>query len=59
MGNHQFAMVWEWMENGNIIEFIKSHGDANRFELVGFRSYYSPQSSLRISSDSSKTSLRG
>ena len=34
MGNNQFAMVSEWMENGNINEFIKAHKDANRFELV-------------------------
>lgn len=34
--NYQFATVWEWMESGNITEFVKSHGDANRFELVGF-----------------------
>ena len=31
-----FAMTCEWMENGNINEFIKGHQDANRFELVGF-----------------------
>ena len=37
MDSPQFAMVSEWMENGNINEFIKAHKDANRFELV--RSY--------------------
>ena len=31
-----FAMVSEWMINGNINEFVKAHRDANRFELVGF-----------------------
>ena len=36
MGNYQFAMASEWMENGNINEFIKAHRDANRFELVWF-----------------------
>ena len=36
MGNQQFAMASEWMENGNINEFVKAHGDVNRFELVGF-----------------------
>ena len=46
MIDYQFAMVWEWMENGNIIEFIKLHEDVNRFELVGFSSSYSPQTSL-------------
>jgi len=34
MGDSQFAMASEWMENGNINEFIKVHRDANRFELV-------------------------
>ena len=36
MGDYQFAMVSEWMANGNISEFIKAHRDVNRFELVGF-----------------------
>ena len=36
MGNHRFAMVSEWMANGNINEFIEAHSDVNRFELVGF-----------------------
>jgi len=35
MANGQFVMVSEWMVNGNINEFIKSHWDVNRFELVG------------------------
>jgi len=35
MENGQFAMVSEWMVNGNINEFIEAHRDANRFELVG------------------------
>jgi len=39
MGVNQFAMVSEWMPNGNINKFVKAHGDANRFELVGFYSY--------------------
>ena len=34
MGNNQFAMVSEWMVNGNINEFIEKHRDANRFKLV-------------------------
>ena len=36
MDNDRFAMGSEWMENGNIIEFIKAHEDANRLELVRF-----------------------
>ena len=39
MGNNHFAMVSEWMANGNINEFAKIHGDVNRFELVRFYSY--------------------
>ena len=38
MNGNQFAMVSEWMANGNINEFVKMHMDANRFKLVGFRS---------------------
>ena len=34
MSENQFAMVSEWMTNGNIKQFIMSHQDANRFELV-------------------------
>ena len=34
MGNNRFAMVSEWMENGNIKEFINVHRDVNRFKLV-------------------------
>lgn len=33
-GSH-FAMVSEWMANGNVNAFIKTHWEANRFELVG------------------------
>ena len=40
MGGKLFAMVSEWMVNGNIIEFVKAHRDVNRFELVGFYSYH-------------------
>jgi serine/threonine protein kinase len=36
MSGKVFAMVSEWMANGNINEFVKAHGDVNRFELVGF-----------------------
>ena len=39
LGDHRFATVSEWMANGNIIQFVKEYRDANRFELVGFRSY--------------------
>ncbi|KAF9646821.1 kinase-like protein, partial [Thelephora ganbajun] len=32
--NNQLMMVFEWMTNGNINEFIKAHNDVNRFELL-------------------------
>ncbi|KAF9778163.1 kinase-like domain-containing protein [Thelephora terrestris] len=34
MTGGQFAMVSEWMTNGNIKEFIAARRDANRFELL-------------------------
>ena len=34
MGDNRFAMVSEWMTNGNINEFVKAHWDVNRFDLV-------------------------
>ena len=34
MGSPRFAMVSEWMANGNINEFVKANKDTNRFELV-------------------------
>ena len=30
-----FAMVSEWMVNGNIKEFVKAHPDEDRLGLVG------------------------
>ena len=38
MKESQFVMVSEWMENGNINEFITSHADVDRFELVSLHS---------------------
>ena len=34
MSGTQFAMVSEWMPNGNIDQYVKAHRDANRYELV-------------------------
>ena len=34
VSKHRFAMVSEWMENGNIIEFAKKDKPVNRAELV-------------------------
>ena len=42
MGNiliTHFAMMSEWMVNGNINEYIQTNRDANRFELVIAYSY--------------------
>ena len=36
MAEAQFAMVSEWMVNGNINEFVKANPDADRLGLVGF-----------------------
>ena len=35
MSDNQFAMVSEWMMNGNVNEYVTKHRNANRFELVG------------------------
>ena len=35
MSETKFAMVSEWMANGNINQFVKAHPGANRLELVG------------------------
>jgi hypothetical protein len=42
----QFALVSEWMPNGNINEFVKRCPDANRFELVSFPFGFPPSSLL-------------
>ena len=42
MGKRLFAMVSEWMINGNINEFVEAHRDVNRFELVGSHSHNQP-----------------
>ena len=34
---HRFALVSEWMENGNVNEYIKRNPNANRAELVRCR----------------------
>ncbi|KAF9649125.1 kinase-like protein, partial [Thelephora ganbajun] len=35
MTEKRFVMMSEWMENGNINTFIKTHDDVNRLELLG------------------------
>jgi hypothetical protein len=34
MPETQFAMISDWMADGNINDFVKAHPDANRLELV-------------------------
>ena len=36
MSETQFAMVSDWMGNGNLSDFVKAHPDVNRLELVRF-----------------------
>jgi len=36
MTETQFAMVSEWMVNGNICEFVKTHPDVDQLRLVCF-----------------------
>ena len=36
MAEGQFAMVSEWMMNGNICEFVKAHPGVDRLKLVCF-----------------------
>ena len=47
MSETRFAMVSDWMVNGNINEFVKAHPDANRLELVSL-SFEASLSSLRV-----------
>ena len=34
MSENRFAMVSEWMPNGNINQFVKAHPEVNRLGLV-------------------------
>ena len=38
MSGAHFAMVSDWMTNGNINEFVRANPDINRLELVSFSS---------------------
>lgn len=38
MSEARFAMISDWMTNGNINEFVKTHPGVDRFGLVGFPS---------------------
>ena len=46
MSEARFAMVSDWMVNGDINRFVKAHPDANRLELVGFIQKFASASSL-------------
>ena len=49
MSETHFAMISDWMMNGNINEFVRENPSANRLKLVGFSfdaSFYS--SSLMV-----------
>ena len=47
MSETQFAMISDWMANGNINNFVKAHPDANQLELVGVL-FKASLASLRI-----------
>ena len=34
MSENRFAMISEWMSNGNINQFVEAHPKVNRFKLV-------------------------
>ena len=34
MSDTRFAMISDWMVNGNISSFVKAHPNVDRFELV-------------------------
>ena len=36
ISGNQFAMISDWMVNGNMSDFVKAHPDVNRITLVGF-----------------------
>lgn len=36
MSENEFAMISDWMANGNINDFIRAHPGINRITLVGF-----------------------
>jgi len=42
MSEAHFAMISDWMVNGNINDFVKAHPNVNRLELVGCSFNISP-----------------
>ena len=59
MSHKHFAMISEWMANGNINEFLRDNRDADRFELVKCHSCFLPDPTLMMLSNSSKGSPAG
>jgi hypothetical protein len=47
MSETRFAMVSDWMVNGNINEFVRAHPDAKRLDLVSL-SFEASRSSLQV-----------
>ena len=47
MTDARFAMISEWMANGNIGDFVEAHPGVDRLELVGF-SFNLSLSSLQV-----------
>ena len=43
MSESQFAIVSDWMANGNINEFLRGNPDVNRVELVCLSSEFLPR----------------
>ena len=57
MNGKRLGLVSEWMVNGSVNEFVKFNPGADRFELVGCHSCFSPRPALMfIPSGSSKAS---
>jgi len=48
MTEGQFAMISDWMENGNINEFMRANPDANQLGLVSQTLNVSPSRSLTV-----------
>jgi serine/threonine protein kinase len=46
ISEHRFAMVSEWMDNGNIMEFVAGYQHLNRTELVRCPAILTPASAL-------------
>ena len=59
MSESQFAMVSDWMVNGNITDFVKAHPDANRINLVSYPLKALSSLQAHVGSSSWETSLEG